>query len=92
RVRAVHRRIRSPLKLDLRSGRDIFARSDQFSFAQKGVVALFFFEADLEQNATYHRPADGPATMDGRKMALIAKLCAATAYDAAFDREDPASE
>jgi len=92
RVRAAHHRIHSPLKLDLRSGRDLFARSDQFSFAQKGVVALFFFEADLEHNATYHRPADVSATMDGRKMALIAKLCAATAYDAAFDPREPASK
>jgi len=92
RVRAVHDRIHSPLRLDLRSGRDLYARSDQFSFSRKGVVALFFFEADLEQNSSYHRPEDVPATMDGRKMALIAKLCAATAYDTAFEPGDPASQ
>ena len=72
--------ISKDLKLDLEQGRDLYARSDQYSFHREGVPGLFFFEGDLKDNPVYHKPGDVAETIDGEKIARIAQLFAATAY------------
>jgi len=83
------RRIKSKLRLDLVQGRDLYGRSDQYSFHQKGVPGLFFFEADLDKNPVYHKPGDVPETMDGEKIARIARLFMATAWAVAVEGARP---
>ncbi len=84
-----HKRIKSPLRMDYKQGRDLYARSDQYSFHQKGVVGLFFFEADLNSNKVYHQPGDVADTMNGEKMALIARLFTACAWALAYEGVRP---
>jgi hypothetical protein len=88
-VKNTHKRIKSRLKMDNKQGRDLYSRSDQYSFFQKGVVSLFFFEADLGSNTTYHKPIDVPETIDARKMSEIAKLFTALAWVVAYEGERP---
>jgi len=88
-VEGMHKRIKSPLKMDNDQGRDLYARSDQYSFHQKGVVGLFFFEADLNTNKDYHQPTDIAETIDGKKISLIAKLFTACAWAVAFEGARP---
>ncbi|MHC4823509.1 MAG: M28 family peptidase [Planctomycetota bacterium] len=88
-VKDQHKRIRSKLKMDNKQGRDLYARSDQYSFHQQGVVGLFFFEADLNSNKTYHQPGDVAETIDGKKMAAIAKLFTACIWAVAYEGERP---
>ena len=83
------KRIKTKLKLDLTQGRDLYGRSDQYSFHEKGVPGLFFFEADLDKNPVYHKPGDVSETMDGEKMARIARLFLATAWAVAVEGERP---
>lgn len=79
------------IKLDTKSGRDLYARSDQYSFHEKKVPALFFFEGDLSANKVYHKPGDIAETIDAEKMAKITKMFAATAYALAVEDERPAN-
>lgn len=88
-IKKMHKRIKSRLKMDNKQGRDLFARSDQYSFFQKGVVSLFFFEADLALNTTYHKPIDVPETIDAKKMSEIAKLFTALVWAVAYEGERP---
>ena len=88
-VKDAHKRIKSPLKMDNKQGRDLYARSDQFSFHQKGVVGLFFFEADLNSNKVYHKPGDVAESIDGKKMASIAQLFTACVWSVAFEGARP---
>lgn len=88
-IKKVHKRSRSRLKMDNDQGRDLYARSDQYSFHQEGVPGLFFFEADLNKNKVYHKVGDVAETIDGKKMARIAQLFAATAWVLAFEGERP---
>lgn len=88
-VRRQARAIRSDLELELEQGRDLYTRSDQYSFHEEGVPALFFFEGDLEQNRSYHRPDDVPETLDAAKMARIARFFCSVAYAVACEGERP---
>lgn len=88
-VEDMHKRIKSPLKMDNEQGRDLYARSDQYSFHQKDVVGLFFFEADLNSNKSYHQPTDVADTIDGKKISLIAKLFTACVWAVAFEGVRP---
>jgi|FLOH01.1.fsa_nt_gi hypothetical protein len=88
-IKSLHQRIGSRLKMDNQQGRDLYARSDQYSFHQAGVVSLFFFEADLEGNKVYHQPGDVPETIDGAKMSEIAKLFTALVWAVAYEGERP---
>lgn len=88
-IKDIHKRSRSRLKMDNDQGRDLYARSDQYSFHQEGVVGLFFFEADLNKNKVYHQVGDVAETIDGKKMERIAQLFAATAWALAFEGERP---
>lgn len=88
-IKDMHKRIKSPLKMDNEQGRDLYARSDQYSFHQKGVVGLFFFEADLNSNKSYHQPTDIAETIDGKKISYIAKLFTACAWAVAYEGARP---
>jgi len=88
-VKDTHKRIKSRLKMDNEQGRDLYGRSDQFSFYQQDVVALFFFEADLNSNKMYHQPTDVPVSIDGKKMSDIAKLFTALTWVVAYEGERP---
>ena len=88
-VEAQNKRSKSGLKLDLKSGRDLYARSDQYSFHQKEVPGLFFFEGNLASNKVYHQPGDVPQDIDAEKMARIARCVTACAYAVAFEGERP---
>lgn len=88
-VTASNKRSRSGLKLDLKAGKDLYARSDQYSFYEKGIPALFFFEGDLNSNKVYHKPGDVPATMDAMKMSRIGKCFTACVYAVAYEGERP---
>lgn len=84
-IKKQHKRSKSKLKMDNDQGRDLYARSDHFMFHQEGVVALFFFEADLPKNKVYHQVGDVPEDIDGRKMERICQLFAATAWALAYE-------
>ena len=88
-IKDVHKRIKSPLKMDNKQGRDLYARSDQYSFHQKGVPGLFFFEADLNSNKVYHKPGDVAETIDGKKMESIARLFTACVWAVAHEGARP---
>lgn len=88
-IKDTHKRIKSPLKMDNKQGRDLYARSDQYSFHQKGVVGLFFFEADLNSNKVYHKPGDIAETIDGKKMESIARLFTACVWAVAHEGARP---
>jgi hypothetical protein len=88
-VEAQHKRIKSKLKMDNEQGRDLYARSDQYSFHTQDVVGLFFFEADLETNKFYHQPSDVGESIDGKKMSLIAQLFTACTWAIAYEGQRP---
>lgn len=79
------KRAKCRLKIDFRAGRDLYARSDQFSFFAKGVPALFFFEGRIEDNPVYHKPGDVPETIETAKMTQVARVFAACAYAIAVE-------
>ncbi len=81
------KRVKSKLKVDFKGGRDLFARSDQYSFHQKEVPALFFFEGKLEDNPVYHKPGDVPDDIDPGKMTQVARVFAACAWAIAMEGE-----
>ncbi|MFT7517618.1 MAG: hypothetical protein ACI84O_001413 [Myxococcota bacterium] len=84
-----HKRIKSKLKMDNSQGRDLYARSDQYSFHSVDVVGLFFFEADLADNKFYHQPTDVPDSINGEKMSLIAQLFTACTWAIAYEGVRP---
>lgn len=88
-VKKAHKGIKSRLKMDAKSGRDMYARSDQYSFHQKDVPALFFFEGNINDNEVYHKPGDVPATMAGDKTCSIAQLFLAVCHAVAYEGERP---
>ena len=84
-VRDQARRAKSKMKLDFKSGRDLFGRSDQYHFFEKKVPALFFFEGNIDDNPVYHKPGDVPETIEFSKVAEVAKVFAACAYAIAVE-------
>jgi hypothetical protein len=65
----------------------LYFRSDHFSFANKGVPAIFF-TSGLHDD--YHRPSDEVDTIDTDKVARIARLVFHLAHDIATNVEPPA--
>lgn len=63
-----------------------FLRSDQHSFARRGVPALFFFNGTHED---YHRPGDVPERIDAEKAARVAQLVFLTGLEVANRPERP---
>jgi hypothetical protein len=64
----------------------LFFRSDQLSFIQQGIPALFFFTGLHED---YHRPSDTPERSDPEKAARVARLSFYVAHRVATSREPP---
>lgn len=81
------KRAKVKVKIDFTSGRDLYARSDQYSFFAKGVPALFFFEGDIDANPVYHKPGDVPQTIEVGKMTQIARVFAVCAWAIAMEGE-----
>jgi Zn-dependent M28 family amino/carboxypeptidase len=79
------KRARCKPKIDFKAGRDLYARSDQYSFFEKGVPALFFFEGNIDANEVYHKPGDVVETIDCAKMTEVARAFAACAYAIAVE-------
>jgi len=74
-VQQVARQHAAELKLvaapDLWPEENLFMRSDHYSFAARGVPAIFFTTG---LHADYHKPSDEPQTIDNDKVARIARL------------------
>jgi len=70
-VAAAHPELGMTVVGDLWPGGGFFFRSDQFSFARKGIPALFFFNGVHED---YHRPSDEAQKVKFRKAARITRL------------------
>jgi hypothetical protein len=64
-----------------------FFRSDHFSFARRGIPAIFFFAGT---HADYHRPSDEVERIDPDKAARVARLVFYTAAAVADDPDPPA--
>ncbi|MDP7061533.1 MAG: M28 family peptidase [Planctomycetota bacterium] len=88
-IEGVHKRIKSKLKMDNEQGYELKDRSDHASFVNEGVVGLFFFEADLNSNKSYHQPSDQPESIDGKKISMIAQLFTACAWVVAHEGVRP---
>lgn len=86
-VQGQAKRARAKIKIDFKGGRDLFARSDQYHFFEKGVPALFFFEGNIEKNLVYHKPGDVPESIEFGKVAEVARVFAACAYAIAVEGE-----
>ena len=65
---------------------DLMRRSDQWSFLQKGIPAIFFFTG---LHPDYHTPRDTPEKINYAKLEKITKLVYLTAYQVANSPERP---
>lgn len=63
-----------------------FFRSDQLSFIQRGIPAVFFTTGDHED---YHQQSDRPGRIDTDKLARVARLAFHVAYEIAMDPVAP---
>lgn len=74
-VQQVASRQREDLRLvvapDLWPEENLFMRSDHYSFAAKGIPAIFFTTG---LHGDYHKPSDEPETIDSDKLARISRL------------------
>ena len=59
------------LGIDYTSGEEFFRDSDHFSFFQKGIPVIFFFDGLHED---FHKPSDDAEKIDYGKMKLVAQL------------------
>ncbi|MBI2149059.1 MAG: M28 family peptidase [Acidobacteria bacterium] len=66
---------------------DLMRRSDQWSFLQRGIPALFFF-AGLHPD--YHTPRDTPEKINYAKLEKVARLVYLTAFEVASQKVPPA--
>jgi len=88
-IKKQSKRISSPLKMETDGHKDMYMRSDQWSFAEKKVPAIFFFEGNIEKNKLYHKPGDVAESILTDKVMWIARLFAATAWAVAMEDERP---
>jgi hypothetical protein len=65
---------------------DLMRRSDQWSFLQKGIPALFFFTG---LHPDYHTPRDTPEKINYSKLEKISKLVYLTAFQVANSMTRP---
>ena len=65
---------------------DLMRRSDQWSFLQKGIPAIFFF-AGLHPD--YHTPRDTPDKINYSKLEKAARLVYLTAFELATSPKRP---
>jgi hypothetical protein len=64
-----------------------FFRSDQLSFIQRGIPAVFFTTGD---HPDYHQQSDRPELINGDKLARVARLAFHLAFEIAMDPQAPA--
>ena len=64
----------------------LFERSDQYSYAEKGIPALFYYTGDHED---YHQPSDSIEKIDFQNMEKIARTVFATAFELANRSQRP---
>lgn len=64
-----------------------YYRSDHYNFAEKGIPVIFYFNGTHED---YHKPTDDPEKIRFEKVAHIARLVFATAWEVANQAEPPA--
>jgi hypothetical protein len=77
-------------KLVLRQGQELWQRSDHYSFHERGVPALFFFEGlPISRNEDYHTWRDTLDKLDLDKMARTTRLVFNTAWLLASDPQRP---
>jgi hypothetical protein len=76
----IAKNIKQKLKMDFDGGRELFQRSDHFSFYSKGVPVIFFFEGDIDSNPVYHKPGDVPSGIHADKVMWVARQVLATAW------------
>jgi hypothetical protein len=77
-------------KLVLRQGQELWQRSDHYSFHERGVPTLFFFEGlPISRNADYHTWRDTIDKLDVEKMARTTRLVFNTAWLLASDPQRP---
>lgn len=79
------KRAKVKIKVDFKGGRDLFQRSDHYSFHAQKVPALFFFEGNIQDNPVYHKPGDVPETIEVAKMTQVARVFGACAWAIAVD-------
>jgi hypothetical protein len=63
-----------------------FFRSDHYSYAQKGVPIIFYFDG-VHQD--YHQPSDSPDKIDYQKMEKVARTICATGWEIANGSQRP---
>jgi len=85
-VAAAHPELSMTVVGDIWPSDGFFFRSDQFSFARKGIPALFFFNGVHED---YHRPSDEAQKVKFRKAARITRLVFELALAIANAEEPP---
>ena len=78
-------RLNSDTKLTVKfrydfGGEDLLRRSDQWSFLQKGIPALFFFTG---LHPDYHTPRDTPEKINYPKLEKVTRLVYLTAFQVA---------
>jgi hypothetical protein len=77
-------------KLVLGQGQELWQRSDQYSFHERGVPSLFFFEGlPIERNEDYHTWRDTPDKLDLTKIANTTRLVFCTAWILCNDDDRP---
>jgi hypothetical protein len=65
---------------------DLMRRSDQWSFLQKGIPAIFFFTG---LHPDYHTPRDTPDKINYSKLEKVARLAYLAAFDVANEKQRP---
>lgn len=77
-------------KLVLRQGQELWQRSDHYSFHERGVPTLFFFEGlPISRNVDYHTWRDTIDKLDHDKMARTTRLVFNTTWLLASDPDRP---
>jgi hypothetical protein len=90
-LKAIISRVNNQTALTLRfrydfAAEDLMRRSDQWSFLQKGIPAIFFFTG---LHPDYHTPRDTPDRINYPKLEKIAKLVYLTAFQVANSQNKP---
>ena len=71
---------------DPRDPNRFFFRSDHYSYAQKGIPIIFYFDG---VHIDYHRPSDHADKIDYQKMEKVTRTIYATAWELANAPQRP---
>jgi Zn-dependent M28 family amino/carboxypeptidase len=64
----------------------LFFRSDQISYARKGIPVIFYYNGEHED---YHQPSDSSEKIDYPNMEKVARTIYATAWELANRAQRP---